>query len=86
MSEEYTVEVNEGVVEATRQGIDFWQLHRQRFAASGRLRETVGACVIGGRVEVGPYDRETADFMAEHMVTSGGMPKTAVRVKRPAKP
>lgn len=77
----HVVEVNEGVIEATRQGIDFWFLHRPRFVASGKLVETVAACVIGGKVELGPYDEEDAQFMAEHMIENG-MPKTAVRIKR----
>lgn len=83
MADQFVVEVNEGKVEASRQGIDFWLLYRQRFEASGKLIETVPACVIGGRVELGPYNRDDAEFMAEHMVTVGGMPKSAVRVKAP---
>jgi hypothetical protein len=78
----YVVEVNEGVVEATRQGVTWWYMHRRRFEASGKLRETKAACVVGGVVELGPYDREDAEFMAGHMVESGGMPRTAVKVKR----
>lgn len=80
----YVVEINEGKIEVSRQGADFWHLHRQRFVASGQLAETTPACFVGGLAELGPWDRETADFMADHMITSGGMPKTAVRVKRPA--
>lgn len=77
----HVIEVNEGVVEATRQGIDFWFAHRPRFVASGKLTETVAACVIGGRVELGPYQEDDARFMADHMIEHG-MPKSAVRVKR----
>lgn len=82
----HVVEVNEGIVEASRQGADWWQLHRQRFAASGKLREVVTAgataCVVGGTVELGPYAEDDARFMADHMVGVGGMPRTALRVKR----
>jgi hypothetical protein len=78
----HVIEVNEGVVEASRQGVDWWQLHRQRLASSGKLRETKAACVVGGVVELGPYAEDDAQFMAEHMVTAGGMPKSAVKVKR----
>lgn len=81
----YVVEVNEGIVDATHQGSEWWYLHRQRFVASGRLTETVGACIIGGKVEIGPYDKDDAEFAADHMVTTGGVPQSAVRVKRPAK-
>lgn len=78
----HVVEVNEGIVEASGQGSDWWQLHRQRFAASGKLREVVPACVVGGPVELGPYPEDDARFMADHMVDVGGMPRTALRVKR----
>jgi hypothetical protein len=78
----YVVEVNEGVVEATRQGVEWWYTYRPRFEASGRLREIKAACIIAGTVEVGPYERDDAEFMASHMVESGGMPKSAVKVKR----
>lgn len=78
----HVVEVNEGIVEASRQGVDWWQLHRQRLAASGKLHEVVPACVVGGTVELGLYAEDDARFMANHMVDVGGMPRTAVRVKR----
>lgn len=77
----YVVEINEGVVEASRQGLDWWYASRQMFEASGTLRETKAACVIGGVVEIGPYEQDDADFMAGHMVESGGMPKGAIKVK-----
>jgi hypothetical protein len=78
----HVVEVNEGVVEVSQQGLGWWQLHRPRFAASGSLREVVPACFIGGTVELGPYAEDDARFMADHMVNVGGMPRTALRVKR----
>jgi hypothetical protein len=78
----HIIEVNEGVVEATRQGVDWWCLHRQRLVASGKLRDVVPACIVGGIVALGPYDEDDARFMADHMVDAGGMPRTAVRVKR----
>lgn len=84
MAGTHVIEVNEGIVEISRQGSDFWHLHRQRFAAGGRLVETKPACIVGGLVELGPYEQDTAEFMADHMINSGGMPKSAVRVKRPA--
>jgi hypothetical protein len=77
----YVVEVNEGVVEASRQGCDWWQLHRPRFVASGKLREMKAACIVGGVVELDCDDKETADFMAAHMI-GHGMPRNAVRVKK----
>lgn len=81
----YVVEVNEGVIEASRMGCDWWYARRPAFVASGKLREIVPPCLIAGRVEIGPYDEDDARFMAEHMVDTGGMPRTAVRVKRATK-
>ena len=81
----HVIEVNEGVLEASRMGVDWWYARRPAFVASGKLRETVPACLIAGRIEIGPYDEDDAQFMAEHMVDIGGMPRTAVRVKRTAK-
>ena len=78
----YVVEVKEGIVEGSQQGCDWWHLHRQRFAVSGKLHEIVPACIVGGTVELGPYVEDDAQFMADHMVNVGGMPRTALRVKR----
>ncbi|TBL29078.1 hypothetical protein EYA84_25340 [Verrucosispora sp. SN26_14.1] len=76
----YAIEVNEGVVESSRQGADWWFARRQMFVASGRLREVKAACITGGVVRIGDYDEDDATFMADHMVASG-MPQSAVRVK-----
>ncbi|OKI47279.1 hypothetical protein [Micromonospora sp. CB01531] len=80
----YVVEVNEGVVEATRQGVRWWNMFRRYEATSGRIRETKPACIVGGLVEVACESREHADWLAAHMVDHGGLPRTAVRVKTPA--
>lgn len=79
---QHVIEVNEGVVEASQQGVGWWYLHRQRFVASGKLRQVKAPCFIGGVIAIGPYDQEDAEFMAEHMVNSGGMPASAVKVKK----
>lgn len=81
MTAAYVVEVDEGKVEASRQGVNWWLLFRARFATSGRLRETKPACIVGGLVEVACDDRDGADWLAAHMVDFGGLPSTAVRVK-----
>ncbi|AYF29290.1 hypothetical protein CSH63_17825 [Micromonospora tulbaghiae] len=80
----YVVEVNEGVIEASRQGVDWWLVFRARYATSGRLRETKPACIVGGLIEVACDDRDDADWLAAHMVDHGGLPRTAVRVKAAA--
>ncbi len=65
-------------------GCDWWYARRPAIVASGQLRDVKAACVIAGVIEIGPYDREDADFIATHMVESGGVPKSAVRVRRAA--
>ena len=80
----YVVQVNEGVIEASRMGCDWWYARRPLIVASGLLRDVKAACLIAGVVEIGPYDREDAEFMATHMVESGGVPRSAVRVRRAA--
>jgi hypothetical protein len=77
----YVVEVDEGKVEATRQGVDWWMVFRARFEGSDRIRETKAACVVGGVAEVRCDDQEGADWLAAHMVAQG-LPRTAVKVKR----
>jgi hypothetical protein len=76
------VVVNEGVVEASRQGVDWWMVFRLRFEGSDRIREVKPACVVGGVAEVACDDQEGADWLAAHMVEHGGLPRTAVKVKR----
>ncbi len=46
----YVVEVNEGATEATRQGIDWWELYRKRYEGTGRITETTPGCIVGGQV------------------------------------
>lgn len=77
----YVVEVKEGVVEASRQGVDWWLLFRARFEGTDRIRETKSACVVGGVAEVACGSRDDADWLAQSMVRDHGMPKSAVRVK-----
>lgn len=77
----YIVEVNEGVVEASQMGCDWWYARRPAFVASGKLRDIKDDCLIAGTIALGPYGRDDADFMAAHMVEAGGLPKNAVRVK-----
>jgi hypothetical protein len=78
----YAVEVNEGVVEASQMGCDWWYARRPAFVASGKLYDVKPPGLIGGVVALGPYAEDDARFMADHMVTAGGMPRTAVNVKR----
>jgi len=86
MSAAYVVEVNEGVIEASRQGIEWWRTFRHIFGEEGRIVETKAACVVGGVVEVACDDQPHAEWLAAQMVERHGLPRTAVRVKRPASP
>ncbi|WP_328344915.1 hypothetical protein [Micromonospora sp. NBC_00421] len=81
---DYVVEVNEGVVEASRQGVDWWIAFRVRFKGTGRIVDTKPACVIGGVCEVVCDSRADAEWLAASMVQDHGLPKTAVRVKTAA--
>lgn len=78
----YVVEVNEGVVEATTRGADWWYTFRSRFEDTGRIHETKRSCVIGGVVEVACDDEEHATSLADTMVEVGELPRGAVCVKR----
>lgn len=77
----FVVQVDEGKVEASRQGVEWWHLFAARYRPTGRLVETKPPCVVGGTVEVACDDREHADWLAAHMVDHGGLPRTAVRAK-----
>lgn len=78
----YVIEVNEGVIEASQMGCDWWYARRPAFVASGKLRDVKDAHLIAGTVALGPYDEDNARFMAAHMVETGGVPQSAVKVKR----
>lgn len=78
---DYVVEVNEGVVEASQQGAEWWILFRLRHRHTDRIRETKPACVVGGVCEVACDGREDAEWLAGSMVADHGLPATAVRVK-----
>lgn len=75
----FWVEVDEDKVMATYQGANWWQLHRQRFVASGKLT-VVKPGFFGDLIRITAADAEEAEFMRGHMVDVGGMPRTAVRV------
>lgn len=76
----HVVEVNEAVVEASRQGVDWWVLFAHRFRDTGRLVYVKGPCVIGGVVQVACDDKSHAADLAALMLEQG-MPRTAVTVK-----
>ena len=82
----FVVEVNEGVVDASGQGTDWWHLFLLRHRGTDRIRETIAGCIVGGKSEVACDDKDSADWLAAHMVEHGGLPRTAVRVKTATHP
>jgi hypothetical protein len=79
----FVVEVNEGVVEASRRGVEWWHLYRSRFNGTGRIVETKPGCIVGGLAEVACGSRDDAEWLAGHMVDRG-LPQSAVRIKKAA--
>jgi len=76
----YVVEVNEAAVWATRQGVDWWTLWRARMERTGRIDVTV-VSIAGDRVRAACDSRDDADWLAGHMVSFGGLPQRAVKVR-----
>lgn len=74
----HAVEVNEGAVEITQQGIRWWSMFRAYLC--DRIRETKPGCIVSGKVEVDCESQDHAAWLAEHMVKAGGLPRTAVKV------
>jgi hypothetical protein len=85
MSPAYVVEVKEGVVEASQQGVEWWTMFTTRFLGTGRIVYTTQPSVSGGIAEVACDTRYDTDELAVFMVEHCGLPKTAVRVKEAAK-
>lgn len=79
---DWVVEVNEGVVEASRQGAQWWLLFTTRYQRTDRIRYTTQPCVVGGVAEVACGDRAEAEWLAGQMVDAHGLPRTAVRARR----
>lgn len=75
------VEVNECHVFAVSDApAEYWAAYRGRYEAVGRINVLV-ASVGGDRVQVACDDRDHADWLANHLVEHGGLPKSAVKVK-----
>lgn len=79
----WCVEVKDIVVMSTRQGMDWWLFYRRRFEAMGRITTIPGTVTPqGDHCRVACDDREDAEWLAGHMVTFGGLPRTAVKARR----
>lgn len=67
--------VNEVLLNATANPArGWWTSHAARFEARGKAR-ILTICVAGALVEYGPWDRDDAQFMHNHMVEHGIHPK-----------
>ncbi|MFF1684634.1 hypothetical protein [Streptomyces sp. NPDC058254] len=55
---------------------DWWTASAAQFHRSGRLRH-LSTLIIGGSVELGPFDREDADFARTHLIANGVRPELA---------
>ncbi|MFD9004431.1 hypothetical protein ACFV0T_26320 [Streptomyces sp. NPDC059582] len=55
---------------------EWWTVSAAHFKRSGRLRH-LSTLIIGGYVELGPFDQEDADFARDHLVANGVRPELA---------
>lgn len=78
----YVVEVNEGKVESTQRGIEWWTYFVAIYKDSGRMTGLDSGCIVGGLVQVACDSEDHAHWLAEHMVGFGELPQSAVKVKR----
>ncbi|GAA3144314.1 hypothetical protein GCM10010466_39290 [Planomonospora alba] len=74
----WAVVLNELVL-AGRPCADWWQLYRPRFETSGQVT-VLGSGVPGDLIQLGPYDRETADFIRGHLIEHD-VPQGAVKIR-----
>ncbi|MET7334266.1 hypothetical protein [Nonomuraea sp. NPDC005650] len=79
--QEWGVVINEtGLNSTTPETANYWHTRRRMFETSGQLVVlAVGA--IGDTVRIGPYTREDADFMRDHLIEQGAA-KAHVKVRR----
>jgi hypothetical protein len=55
---------------------EWWTASAAHFHRNGRLRHLT-TLIIGGSVEIGPFDREDADFARDHLIANGVRPELA---------
>lgn len=81
---DWGVLVHETRIFATTLGADWWVAFSSRFEATPRMT-CLGLMPQGGDWHVACDSKEDAQSLAEHMVSFGGIHKTAVEVRRLAK-
>jgi hypothetical protein len=78
---DWGVRVQETRIFATRLGVDWWLLYSSRFEGTPRMT-CLGHLPQGADWHVACDSKEDAQWLAEHMVSHGGIPKAAVEVKQ----
>lgn len=77
------IQVNEAAIWASNQGAGWWSAWRLRMEPAGRI--TVIIPSLGGDlVRVSCDSREDAAWLRDHLVRSGGVPGSAVKIVRGA--
>ena len=81
---DWGVLVHETRIFATRLGADWWLAFSSRFEGAPRMT-CLGLNPMGGEWHVACDSQEDAQSLAEHMVSFGGVPNSAVEVRQLAK-
>lgn len=77
----WELEVSEGIIWASRKGVEWWNLWRLRMEPLGRI--TIVTAGLGGDlVRVACDSREDAQWLHDHMISFAEIPKSAVKVRR----
>lgn len=79
---DWGVVVHDTRISATTSGAEWWLLFSSRFIGSPRMTLLGGSNPMGSDWHVACDSKEDAQSLAEHMVTFGGIPKSAVQVRR----
>lgn len=80
-STKWVVEVDVGKVMVSCQGVEWWLIFRRVHDRIGRIRDLGTSCIVDPPAQVTCEDKEHAEWLAEHMVNHGGLPRSAVQIK-----
>lgn len=59
---------------------EYWAIHSARWEQSGQAK-VLDICIAGAIVRLGPFERDDAEFIRDHLLEKGAHPK-AITVKR----
>lgn len=77
------VQVNEVAIFASQQGVDWWMWFTMAHRHGGRIA-LEDICLGGGVWHVECESKHDSTWLAGHMVSFGGVPQRAVKVRRRA--